>query len=216
MKLSVVIFDLDGTILDNEDEYGAAFKKVLKSLGKNVKPKFPHTQGIGVEENWHQLIAKYKIKTDKNPEELAKETQDAYLEQLPKVTLKKGVEEFITDLRDSDITVTLATSNTWPTVSKVLTALNLEEMFDLVTTAEEAKYSKPDPDLFLLTADKLGVDPESCLVIEDSPAGIEAAHRARMKVVAIARDKEHKKTLKQAELVVFNYNQLSLQKVANL
>ena len=216
MKLSAIIFDLDGTILDNEDEYGIAFNKVLSRLGEGTDSEFPHTQGIGVEENWQRLISKYKIKTNKSIEELSKETQEAYLKILSKVTLKKGVKDFIKDLKDSGMLVALATSNTWPTIEKVFDALNLEGIFDTMTTGEEVKFKKPDPEIFLLTAQKLGVDPENCLVIEDTEAGIKAAKAAKMKVVAIARDNKHAKLLKEARKVIFDYKELSSNTLVGL
>lgn len=216
MKISAVIFDLDGTVLDNEDEYGAAFRKVLRSLGKRVDSKYPHTQGIGVKENWPLLLSKYRIKTGKSTEELAKQTQDVYLRMLPKVTIRSGFEGFVSDLKNSGITTALATSNAWWIADEVLTELGLEDFFDVTTTGEEVDYRKPNPDLFLLTARKLGVEAGECLVIEDSEAGIEAAHAAGMKVIGIARDKKHAKILKEADLVIYNYNQLSFLKVAGL
>lgn len=214
MVISAVIFDLDGTVLSNEDEYGKAFRKVLSKLGKKVDKKYPHVSGIGVKENWPILLSKYKIKTKRTVEELTKETQDAYLAMLSEVDLVSGFEKFIKDLKDSGIHVALATSNSWFIVAKVLAELDLEKYFDCIITGEEVDYKKPDPDLFILTAKKLGVKPEDCLVVEDSEAGIEAAKRARMHVVAIARDKEHAKTLKEADLVIKNYYQLTPEKLA--
>jgi len=209
MKLLAVIFDLDGTVLDNEDEYGIAFREVLFKLGEKTDSEFPHTQGIGVEENWQRLIPKYKIKTKKSIEELSKETQEAYLKMLSRVTLKEGVRNFIQDIKDSGIFVALATSNTWPTVEQVFDTLDLEGIFDVMTTGEEVKYKKPDPEIFLLTAQKLGVDPENCLVIEDTEAGIKAAKDAKMSAVAIARDSKHAKVLKEAKKVIYDYGELS-------
>lgn len=216
MGLTAVIFDLDGTVLDNEDEYGLAFGKVLRSLGKRVDSKYPHTAGIGVKENWPLLLSKYKIKTRKSIEELTAQTQDAYLKLLWRVKIKKGFKNFVSDLRNSGVATALATSNAWWIADEVLTELGLKDFFDVTTTAEEVDYRKPNPDLFLLTARKLGVEAGECLVIEDSEAGIEAAHAAGMKVIGIARDKEHAKTLKEADLVIYNYNQLSSLKVAGL
>ena len=209
MKPLAVIFDLDGTVLDNEDEYGIAFKKVLSKLGKETDSEFPHTQGIGVEENWRRLVPKYKIKTKKSIEKLSKETQETYLKILSRVTLKEGVRGFIKDLKDSGILVALATSNTWPTVEKVFDTLSLEGVFDTMTTGEEAKFKKPNPEIFLLTAQKLGIDPEDCLVIEDTEAGIKAAKDAGMKVIAIARDSKHAKLLEKAGKVIYDYRELS-------
>ena len=216
MTISAVIFDLDGTVLDNEDEYGSAFRKVLASLGKRVDKKYPHTQGIGVKENWPVLLAKYSIKTKKTIEELTRATQDAYLAQLTFVNYVRGFENFVDKLKDSGIKVALATSNTWWIVDEVSENLNLDEIFSVITTAEEAVFNKPDPEIFVLTADKLGFEPEKCLVIEDSVAGIEAAKRAGMKVIGIARDSKHANDLKEADFVVTDYTQISPQKIAKL
>ncbi|MBU0845849.1 HAD family phosphatase [Patescibacteria group bacterium] len=211
-----MIFDLDGTVLDNEDEYGIAFKEVLSKLGVETNSEFPHTQGIGVEENWQRLIPKHKIKTKKSTEELSKETQEAYLKMLSKVTFKNGVKDFVKDLKDSGVFVALATSNTWPTVEKVFDAFNLEGIFETITTGEEVKLKKPDSEIFLLTAQKLGIDPENCLVIEDTVAGIKAAQNAGMKVVAIARDSKHAKLLQKAKKVIYDYGELSPDMLTNI
>lgn len=216
MTISAVIFDLDGTVLDNEDEYGAAFRKVLRSLGKHVDKKYPHTSGIGIKENWPLLLSKYHIKTKRTMEELARTTQEAYLQMLPHVNVKKGFEEFVRVLKESGIQVALATSNAWWIVDEIKGELNLEGIFDVVTTAEEVAYNKPDPDIFILTAEKLGVERQDCLVIEDSQAGVEAAHRAGMKVVAISRDAEYAKSLKEADLVIRGFRQLTPQSMASL
>ena len=216
MVVYAVIFDLDGTVLDNEDEYGRAFRKVLVSLGKKVDKKYPHTQGIGVKENWPVLLAKYSIKTKKTIEELTRATQDAYLVQLSDVNFVRGFENFVDELKNAGIKVALATSNTWWIVNEVSENLNIDEIFSVITTAEEAVFNKPDPEIFVLTADKLGFEPEKCLVIEDSVAGIEAAKRAGMKVIGIARDSKHANDLKEADFVVTDYTQISPQKIAKL
>jgi len=216
MKLLAVIFDLDGTVLDNEDEYGIAFKKMLSRLGKKTDSEFPHTQGIGMEENWKKLIPKYKIKTKKSIKQLSKETQEIYLKMLSRVTLKEGVRSFIENIKDSGILVALATSNTWPTVEKVFDALDLEDTFEIMTTGEEVEFKKPNPETFLLTAQKLGVDPGNCLAIEDTEAGIKAAKAAGMKVVAIARDSKHAKLLEKAEKVIYDYGELSPDILASI
>lgn len=210
MKIAAVIFDLDGTVLDNEDEYGLAFRKVLRQLGKVVDKKYPHIGGIGVKENWPILLAKYKIKTNKTLEELAVRTQDEYLKLLKRVTLKKGFLDYAQSLKDSGMKIALATSNSRWVIDAVLAELNLKDFFDIITSGEDVEYKKPDPELFLLAAEKLNLEPENCLVFEDSAAGIEAAHRAGMKVVALARDSSHAETLKEADRVIMNYSELDL------
>ena len=216
MGTKAVIFDLDGTVLSNEDEYGAAFKKVLENLGAKNVPVYPHIGGIGVKENWPGLINKYHIKTKKSLDELASQTQKEYLKLLPKVRVKKGLEEFIKQLREGGIKTALATSNVWFIVEKVFEEIPIQWLFDSVTTGEEVTNKKPAPDLFLAAADKLDVRPEECLVIEDAQSGIAAAHQAGMRVIAIARDEKYSEKLKEAELVIRDYNQLSPKLVGGL
>ena len=120
MKVSAVIFDLNGTVLSDEDEYGAAFKEVLKSFGIRVKSDYPHLGGIGVFENWPIFIKKYKIKTEKTLEQLTQETQKAYLKRLSTIRIKEGFENFAKALRDANILIALATSNDWWVVKKIL------------------------------------------------------------------------------------------------
>jgi beta-phosphoglucomutase len=209
--MKAVIFDLNGTVLADEAEYGAAFGEVLKGLGKKTDKKFPHTRGIGVKENWPVLLAKHKIKTTKTPDELSSMTQNAYLKRIDSVDLKNGFIEFVEGLKTSGTLIALATSNSWMIVEKIFRLLDIEKYFDVVTTSEEVGFNKPSPEIFLKTSEKLGVEPEDCVVIEDSQAGVEAAIAAGMKVVGLKHDKDHAKTLKDANLIVEGFVQLSLR-----
>lgn len=209
MIISAVIFDLDGTVLDNEDEYGIAFNKVLKSFGVNTGLDYPQVGGIGVHENWGILLEKYKIKTDKTIQQLAHETQNAYLEQIDKVSLKPEIEEFIDNLKKSGIQTALATSNNWFIVQEDFDRIKLDQYFDCVVTAEEVLEKKPAPDLFLKAAEKLSALPKKCLVIEDAPAGIKAAHAAGMKAVGLARNDEMEDKLIEADLIVGSYAEIT-------
>lgn len=215
MKIGAVIFDLNGTILEDEDEYGKAFNRVLKSLEVDSKTDYPHEKGIGVKENWLKLLEKYKIKTDKTPEALTKETQEAYLTEIDEVTVRPGFDDFIEKLKDDGTQVALATSNTWEQVDRILDTVNLQGVFDAVTTCDEVIYNKPDPGIFTITADKLGTERYECLVIEDSASGIEAAKRAGMKVVAISSEDDPKAVAK-ADLIVEGFSEITAQVIDQL
>ncbi len=170
--------------------------------------EIPQTLGIGVKQNWPVLIEKYNIKTNKTPDVLAHETQEVYIDLIGEINVRPGFEEFSEGLKDSGIKIALATSNTWEMADKVLTKVNLQNFFEEVTTSDEVTYTKPDPDLFLLSADKLGIERGECLVIEDAVSGVEAAHRAGMKVVAISRS-ETADLLQDADLVVEGFSELT-------
>ncbi len=216
MNLKAVIFDLDGTVLSNEDEWGEAFNIVLKKLGVETNSTYPHIGGIGIEENWPIFIKKYNIKTAKSISELAQETIREYYKLIPKVTLKNGIIEFIEELRAQGIKTALATSSSWEIVQSVFDQLRIEKYFDSVTTGEEAHYKKPNPQIFEIAAEKLGVNPKECLVVEDSPAGIKAAHSARIKVIGIYRNPKQKDQLLDADVLFSDFKNIPLNKLNSI
>lgn len=216
MKISAVIFELDGTVIANEGEYGEAFSRVLRRLGVEDDFTYPHVEGIGIEENWNIFIKKYNIKTNKTLGELATETQNEYTKLISRITLRDGFENLVGDLRNAGIKIALTTSSTWDVVEEVFDQLGIETLFDSITTGEEVKYKKPDPEIFDKTADKLGINPEDCLVIESSVVGIEAALSAKMKVIGLARDKENKNKLSIANLAVSRLSDITPERIENL
>lgn len=213
MKLSAVIFDLNGTILDDEDEYGRAFAEVLKGLGVEVEPNFPHTRGIGVKQNWPIFRAKYKFVSEKTDEQLVLETQEAYLKQITNISVRPGFDDLLDTLKENNIHVALATSNTWEVTDKILDIIGLTGEFEVITTSEEVILNKPDPQIFTVTADKLGVEFEDCLVIEDSGAGVTAAREAGMKVVAIVDEEKIIPELEKADKVVESFPDIKFKEI---
>lgn len=107
---------------------------------------------------------------------------DKYGNEVP---LKKGVIEFLEELRSRGIKTGIATSNSKELVEHVLKSLNITEYFDSVRTSCEAKKGKPAPDIYLLVADDLQVDPKDCLVFEDLALGIMAGKGAGMRVCTV-------------------------------
>ena len=210
------IFDLNGTVLADEEIYGYSFKRVLLSLGVNVESDHPHKGGIGVSENWPFLLKKYKVKTEKTIDDLTIATQEQYLSQIDEVELKDGFLELANNLKDSEIKIALATSNTWSVIDKVLEKFELTEFFDVITTKEEVEKNKPDPSIFLLTAEKLMIDPEMCVVFEDSESGVEAAKSAGMKVVGMVRDRNQKQNLKKANLIIEDFLDMTPELFGNI
>jgi len=210
MTIKAVIFDLNGTILTDEDEYGLAFKTILGKLGAKNIEDYPQESGVGVEENWPILLKKYNLKTKRTMGELASETQMEYLKLLPQVTLRRGFLDLVKIFKSTGTKIALATSNTWEMVEKIFEKFSIEDLFDTVTTKEELTHNKPDPEIFELTANKLNTSESDCLVFEDSQAGIRAGHEAGMRVVGVARNEAHRKVLKDADVVIEDYSKLIL------
>jgi len=210
MKIKAAIFDLDGTVVADEDEYGEAFNRVLRRFGIDTGTSYPHVAGIGVEENWEIFLSKNKSKIDKSIEELSQDTQKEYLKLLERVNPKDGFIEFVQLIRNEGVKTALATSNSWFVTDKILEKLSLEDYFDCITTAEEVDHKKPDPQIFEITIAKLGLLPKECVVFEDSRAGVVAAKALGIKVIAFFRSEEHKKTLKKADVIVRDFTELEI------
>jgi HAD superfamily hydrolase (TIGR01509 family) len=130
------------------------------------------------------------------------------LKRLGKVNIKKGLKNLIDEIRLKGILTALATSNTYFIVERVFDELGIKDLFDIVTTSEEVSFNKPSPEIYSLTADKLAVAPQECIVIEDAQAGIEAAHAAGMKVVALIQAGTIEKPI-DADMVINNFTELS-------
>lgn len=209
MKLAAVIFDLDGTLVDSEVAWGKAFTQVLQKLGVKINNLHPQTTGVSVKSNWHDLIEKYNIKTDFGVVELERFTLREFENHAEDINLMDGVLEFIGDLKDSGYLLGLATSTNWTIVDKVFDSLNLHDIFDCITTGEEVDNPKPFPDIYLVAAEKLGVNPGDCLVIEDSAPGVTAAVEANMKVIAISDNDDEKGELENANLIVENFSKIT-------
>lgn len=213
--ITSVIFDLNGTILSDEDEYGLAFKRVLEKLGALVKEDYPQIPGIGVSENWPYLIKKYNLKTEKDISELGDLTQEEYYNLLDRVTLRLGFEELIKELKSKNLKTAIATSNSAKTLEKVLIKFDIAKYFDALTTGDEVKKNKPDPEIFAKTAGKLNSEPLDCVVFEDSQAGVTAAKLINMKVVGVLRV-NNKKDLRGADRMVTNFTEINFLDIINL
>ncbi|HKB88576.1 MAG TPA: HAD family phosphatase [Patescibacteria group bacterium] len=211
MKFAAVILDLDGTIIESEEEWGKAFITVMQKLGVNVVSD-PHTVGTSIESNWREILLKHSIKTNKTLQELELLSYDEYEKLIPLITLNDGVLEFMDTLKENGTPLGLATSTNWQTADKILKHFGLDDYFESITTGEEAVNQKPAPDIYLIAADKFGIAPEDCLVVEDSLAGVTAAHEAGMKVIAVTQDENIDK-LYIADLVVEGFSEITLKAI---
>lgn len=186
--IQAVIFDLDGTVLDNEYKWEEAFCAVAKKFSivnsQLSTNKWLHEPGIGITPNWEKLVGK-----GDRANKLSKETWELYQKKdSQNLSLREGVVELVEAIKEKRWLTALATGSNWNVVEKELEQLDLYLAFDVTTTGEEVSAQKPDPEIYFLTSQKLGVDPKECVVIEDSLAGVRAAINAGMNTVAITSD----------------------------
>lgn len=210
-KPDALIFDADGVIVDSEILWDQS-QEILLSRRKLIYDRDylkPKLAGVTMLQGAEILVDYYKI--DEDPQSLAAERQKL-IEQLFKTDIHfiTGFSEFLQYIDKIDIKYCIATSMQKRLMVSVNNKLHLDELFDnkIYHTEDVGNISKPNPDVFLFAANKLNIMPEKCLVIEDSPHGIEAAKRADMHVAGLATTFEPA-ILNQADFVALDFKHLT-------
>ena len=180
--IKAVLFDMDGTVLDTEKILKRILTRSAEDLGItfDIEADFPFMLGRGPE----QIEPYYKQKYGENfpIREMVDhrwDLSDAYIGKHG-VPYKKGAPEVFSDLRAMGIKTAIATSCVASRLALYMKFCPLDKQVDEIVTLKEVKRTKPAPDIFLLAAKRLGVDPTECAVVEDAESGIRAAHAAGM------------------------------------
>jgi HAD superfamily hydrolase (TIGR01509 family) len=179
------IFDMDGTIIDSMWVWYAINRDYLSKrsleMPSDLKEKI---EVMTFRES--ALYFKERFNIEDSVEAIMAEWNDmAEASYCNDVKLKNGVYEYLTKLKEKDIKIGLATSNYSKLVDLALRQNNIMHFFDAITTIEEVEREKSFPDIYLLTAKKLNVEPEKCVVFEDILPAIRGAKLAGMKVVGV-------------------------------
>jgi len=202
-----VIFDMDGVISASNPYHRRAWQAVCRKHGLRVADsKFSKIYGrINAE------IVEYLFGHRLPKEEIkryAAEKEKIYRRSYgPRVKSVAGLLAFLEKLKRTGVKRAVATSAPTQNVRMILRGTGAGRYFKIVVDSTGIKRGKPHPDIFLQAAKKLGVPPRRCVVIEDSMAGIEAAHRARMKVVGITTT-HSRKELSHADRVIRDFRGL--------
>jgi beta-phosphoglucomutase len=195
------IFDMDGTLVDNMRFHGAAWRAMLLENGieADVNDFLVKTAGRTSREIIPQF---FKDPSEEKLLELGLRKENLYRELfLPRRKVIGGAIEFLETAKSLGIKMAVATAAPVANVEFILDGLDLRRYFDAITTAADVKDGKPNPEVFLKSAEKLGVEPKHCLVFEDAVNGFEAAHRAGMKSIGIATVSSIEDILRLASVV---------------
>lgn len=207
---SAVIFDMDGVLVNSEPFYVEVEQQNFRALGLTVSEEEHQTyQGTATDRMWQMIKEKHGI--EKPVEELVKMTNTMvtpYFSSLEKIEPMPGVEKLIKKLRKMKIPLALASSSYPDVIEIILKKTGLEKYFDVVVDSQTAGSSKPDPLIFLLTAKKLGVSPQKCLVIEDSTNGIAAAKSAGMYCIAFAGPGSELQDQTRADKIISDFREV--------
>ena len=207
-KLQCVIFDMDGVIIDSEEIHKKAYYETFNSLGVDVSEELYKTMTGSSTINAFQKLVKHFNLND-IPEELVFQKRKRYVnyfENDPTLALVHGVKELIQFLHNQNLTLVLASSSAMVNINRVFSRFDLNQYFTAKISGADLTASKPHPEIFEKAAILGGVSKELCIVIEDSDNGIKAANDAGIFVVGYENPLVSDQTLKDANLIIRDYN----------
>ncbi|KAF3885192.1 MULTISPECIES: HAD family hydrolase [Nostocales] len=216
--MDAVIFDMDGTLLDTEPLMDVFLIKSCRSLGFDLTQSIlEQFRGCTSQAFWAYLVREFNL--TQPVEEYVFQEKYAFSEELknnPTLALIEGVEALIEELLKFEVPLAIASSASRLRIDTIVERFRMETKFRVKISGEDVERGKPEPDIFLLTAEKLNVDPSRCIVIEDSENGVKAAKKAGMKCVAFSGLEHNKQNLSSADLIVTAYSNLNFQVLQSL
>lgn len=212
-----VIFDMDGVLVDNKEAHIEAFVRFCARYGADIRGvDLSWMYGKGNDEIIPRLLPE-AVKTH-TIKDLGDEKEAIYREiYASTIAPVPGLVEFLADLTANGVKCAVGSSAQVENVDFVLDSLGIRKYFSAIVNGDMVVKAKPDPAIYLLALEKLGLPAAECLVMEDSFAGIEAARRAGIKAVGIATTNTHE-ALETAdvEMIVPDFTSLAYGKIANL
>ncbi|MFA5092229.1 MAG: HAD family phosphatase [Candidatus Paceibacterota bacterium] len=187
--IKAIIFDMDGVVSDTQKLHSKVESEILSRFDINLTPDeiTQRYSGVKTKEFVSQLLAEKGIETDimqlmvekwQKMEELAEQTVDPI----------DGIFEMLDQCKNLGLKMAIGTASNINYATKVLNSLNILNKFDFIVTGDMVKAGKPEPDIFLLAANKIKMLPTDCVVIEDGLNGMIAANRAGMKCIALVKN----------------------------
>lgn len=180
-KIEAVLFDMDGLIFDTESVWKDAFFEANKKFGLNLDEEYRQKEMAGRQEIDIRKMMKLEF-PDVDIDAYRDYMRGLVFEEIKssKKLLKTGFVEIVDALKMNNIKIALATSSGLDRCDILFgnAGIDYKKIFDAIVTKEEVDSGKPNPEVFLKAAKKLGVETEACVVLEDSILGIQAAHNA--------------------------------------
>ena len=219
MGLKAVFLDFSGIIIDDEAINQTLIADILlkENLRADNDEYITYCRGRSDRACLKDLLAKRgRILPDEYIDRLLVNKNRAYrqkIEELGELPLSPHLSTFLSKLKDQEIAVGLVAGAPRSEVEYILTKLDLIQYFDIIVTGDDLQESKPEPAPYLLAAERLNLQPAECLAIEDNPIGIEAAKRAKIQVVGIAKIYPLHMLQRKANWTVDDFLEIELDRV---
>jgi beta-phosphoglucomutase family hydrolase len=201
-----VIFDLDGTLIDNNSYHLETWKKYLENIGRDISEE---EYNANINGRTNKDVIRYIFNKEMSDEEVLKyslEKEALYREvYLPFIKPVNGLIELLEILEEKKIPMAIATSGIQPNIDFMFENIPIKKYFKIVVNSSHITKGKPNPEIYLKAASILETEPENCLVFEDAVVGINAAKSAGMKVIALSTTQPQEE-LTDADMVVDDFN----------
>ncbi|GAP14861.1 haloacid dehalogenase superfamily, subfamily IA, variant 3 with third motif having DD or ED [Longilinea arvoryzae] len=203
MNIQALIFDFDGLLVDTETPQLTAWQNIYRAHGARLLLE-EWVKCLGTSADAFDPIRDLHSKTPLpiDGERLRAEFKARSIEAIQKENLRPGIETLLEQARQRNLRMAVASSSNRTWVESGLNRLHAADYFDVICTSNDVTRVKPDPELFLLALDRLGIDSNEAIVFEDSPMGIQAAKSANLACVAYPNAISVHLDLRQADLVI--------------
>lgn len=218
-SLRAAIFDMDGVLIDSNPYHLQKWVELLSARGIAYKPEdlrqkvLGHTADVPIRFFLGSQLSKED--RDKLRDELEEKFRQSFP---PQAKPLPGLEPLIGECQRAGLSLAVASAAPAKNVETIVDALGFRPYFRCLITGDEVARPKPDPEIYIKAAEKLGLDPAACVAFEDSFAGVESAKRAGMKCIAIASTLpvEELRAHTQADLAVRSFKELGIDALRNL
>jgi len=210
--IEAIIFDMDGTLVDTEP-FNSEIEKCQFRLNQIPVSDEEHQKYLGTASDvmWMEIAERHNLQIP--VDELIEQNRTEslrYFNEIEEIPVMPGLVDLLEKMQTRKYPMAVASSSTPEMIDLILHKTNLKKYFQVLVSAEEAGKSKPEPDVFLLAARKLGIDPKNCMVIEDSKNGIAAARAAGMSCIAYQGPGTDPQNQKEADSIIQNFSQLEM------
>ncbi len=198
-----VIFDLDGTLIESVHAHFLKHKRIGKVLGFDLKESYFHkaANGMDAKDFYPALLKHYGLDVKKNFNNAIKlHHKFTDKEFFSHIKIYPHVKKLLKDLKKQNIKIALATSSPLDMASAALKQFDIEKYFDVITDGDDVEHTKPNPAIFLLARQRLGIKKANCIVVEDAPKGVLAAKRAGIDCICLLTSNQRKDIPKYATI----------------
>lgn len=216
--MKAVIFDMDGTMVDNMMVHHRAWQQHLRKLGLelNMDEVMQKVHGINEEIIERLMPGKFTLEQRRS---YSYQKEEAYRQAFKhELKLIEGLPDLLRDLREHGIPMAIASAAPPENVDFAVDGLNIRSLFSVILHARDVENGKPDPEIYQKAAAQLGFSEPECLVFEDSPTGAMAASRAGCPIVVVTTTHEPAEFTHITGIIEYikNFNQLDIQKIQEL